>query len=95
MGYTTCDHSEDHIRRDVFNLINLERDRQDMKWGSQRHLSDQKWAVILGEEYGEACKEVLEVNDAKLFTELVQVAAVVTCWLEALIVKRRNCGDGI
>lgn len=68
----------------VLKDISLERDFQDSKWGCQRHLSLETWMTILGEEYGEACKEVLEVNEKKLYKELVQVAAVSIAILEAI-----------
>ncbi|MFQ5516392.1 MAG: hypothetical protein ACE5E8_02360 [Acidimicrobiia bacterium] len=40
-------------------LINSERYRQEAKWGQQHH-SPMEWIGILGEEYGEACRAVLE-----------------------------------
>ena len=71
-------------RADVYAAIDAERDRQDVKWGSQRDLDDRLWSTVLMEEVGEAAKEVLERRRDKLFAELVQVAAVAVCWLEAL-----------
>lgn len=54
-------------------------------------LSHSERLAILGEEYGEACHEVNEgigagrsVNQAKLWDELVETAAVCIAWLEAI-----------
>lgn len=73
----------------IYILINRERDRQDAKWGPQRDNTLPEWATILGEEYGEACQEVLRVHfgeksKSELIAELVQVAAVAVVWLEQL-----------
>jgi hypothetical protein len=44
---------------------------------------------VLGEEFGEVCKALVEIRDSKaveadLRAELVQVAAVAVAWLEAI-----------
>lgn len=51
-------------------------------------------ATVLGEEYGEVCRAVLErgytdgqadgIGDPELRAELVQVAAVAVAWVEAI-----------
>lgn len=65
--------------------IARERERQDAKWGSQRRNPSLYWLGILMEEVGETAREVIEaVASASLRRELVQVAAVAVCWLEAL-----------
>ena len=75
--------------------IVLERQRQNAKWGVQRH-SWPEWMTVLGEEYGEACQAALrlrfgEDNDQRdrylsrlehLRTELVQIAAVAVAIIE-------------
>lgn len=61
--------------------------RQDKKWGSQRDLAPEMWMTILMEEVGEVAKEVLEQDDEKLETELIQCAAVIVNWLRS---KRLN-----
>lgn len=73
-------------REDIYEAITTERTRQDRKWGSQSHHSGEKWATILGEEYGEVCKAVLERGccDDEIKEELIQVAAVAVCWLECM-----------
>lgn len=52
-------------------------------------LSFYKWATILGEEYGEVCKEVFESEHMKDLTavsrlrkELIEVAAVAIACIE-------------
>jgi len=62
------------------NLIEIERNAQDEKWGEQKH-SDEKWLAILLEELGEAAKSVLEKNNAELLEEVVQVGAVLQNWV--------------
>jgi hypothetical protein len=40
--------------------IRHERFAQDEKWGNQAHKPNGTWLAILGEEYGEVAKELLE-----------------------------------
>lgn len=68
----------------IYEQIAAERKWQDARWGSQRMLSDFKWVCILGEEVGEVHRAILEQDIKNLQQELVQVAAVAVCWLEAL-----------
>ena len=69
------------ITKDAFNdLIQMERNAQDEKWGEQCH-TDEMWLTILLEEIGEAAKAVLEENDEALLVEVVQVAAVLENWV--------------
>ena len=80
----------------VLDAIKAERARQDRKWGAVNTRKDEleRWMVILGEEYGEACRCVLEVHPLqqqipgdwmfKLRKELIQVAAVAVALLEKL-----------
>lgn len=64
------------ITKKAFNdLIQIERNAQDEKWGPQHH-SDEKWLAILMEEVGEAAKAILEKDEASLFTGVVQIGAV-------------------
>jgi hypothetical protein len=86
---------KDLILSKVIHDIRDERQEQDEKWGEQNH-SDLKWLSILGEEFGEVCKEVTEDNPAKerikssldcqkdLKKELIQTCAVCVAWLEAI-----------
>ena len=67
----------------IFNLINQERDLQDVKWGAlPRYLSDMVWLTILMEEVGECAKAILMRDWSNLKLEIIQVAAVAIAWLE-------------
>ena len=80
-------------------LVDAERSRQDAKWGEQNH-APEKWASILGEEYGEYCQAVNETifdngpEERKkggydnLLKELTQVAAVAIAHMECLMRNR-------
>lgn len=79
----------------IFSEIRAELDRQDEKWGEQNH-DDGIWALILGEEFGEACMAALEYEfgDSEdptkhLEEELIQVAAVAIAWVENI--RSRRC----
>ena len=74
--------------KDVFEEIRQERFMQIEKWGHQRH-PDLYWLGILGEEFGEVSKEVIEAqSDEFLRKEIVQTAAVCVAWLEYLHERR-------
>jgi hypothetical protein len=45
----------------VLTDVRTERSRQDNLWGVQNHDSG-IWALILGEEFGEACQAALDVR---------------------------------
>jgi len=72
--------------------ITAERQRQNEKWGEQRH-PPLLWLSILGEEYGEACAAANEAHFdgyarsgdwSDYRKELIQVAAVAVAALESL-----------
>ncbi len=86
-------------RADVYAEISMERNRQErlVRDGRFRHtlastsLTNEVKVAVLGEEFGEVCRAVLQlrkyVNDttaADLKTELIHVAAVAVAWLECL-----------
>lgn len=71
------------MMRKVLGDVAKERKRQDAKWGQQNH-DPHMWMVILGEEFGEACKEAYEGSLRKLRTELIQTAAVAVAAVECL-----------
>jgi hypothetical protein len=69
-----------------------ERLRQDRKWGEQNHINLQ-WNIILGEEYGEVQKALVEdefrglsvaSRSDEIREELVQTAAVALAWIECI-----------
>lgn len=74
--------------------VGVERYRQESLVGSKfvsscattgaDAMHDADRLAVLAEEFGEAAREVVECDRAKLRTELVQVAAVAVAWIEAL-----------
>jgi len=63
-----------------------ERAKQVEKWGEERHTFS-GWVAILGEEFGEVCKEVGDTMyscypDSNYRHELIQVAAVAMKMIE-------------
>lgn len=68
----------------ILQKVVAERGRQDVKWGSQRQLSHDRWNTILTEEVGEVANAILEKDIHNLKVELVQVAAVCIAFAEAL-----------
>lgn len=67
----------------ILDEIKAERQRQDAKWGEQNH-SPTNWIPILGEEFGEACKAILEKDLNNYREELIQIAAVAVSMIESL-----------
>lgn len=75
------------VRRQALCDVDVERDRQDAKWGGIPGLDrrdDHTYAAVLGEEFGEVCKAWLERDVAALREELIQVAAVAVAWVEEI-----------
>lgn len=68
----------------VMRKVVAEREKQDSKWGSQRHLTRERWLAILVEEVGEVAEAILEDDSEGLRKELIQVAAVAIAFVEAL-----------
>ena len=78
------------IRQAEFlNAIADERARQDAKWG-QNFVPLDRMVTILGEEFGEACRALLEQDWVNLDEELVQVAAVCSKFFELATVSERR-----
>ena len=66
------------------DLIMSERLAQNAKWGEQNH-DDYTWLAILTEEVGEAAQAMLQEQGVeRVREELVQSAAVIVAWLEAM-----------
>lgn len=68
--------------------IKDEREKQDRKWGVQRH-DDKTWLAILMEEVGEIAMTLLDNEDkghpeCLRNKEIIQVAAVCVAWMEGL-----------
>lgn len=96
--YLTAKESLEELRRiSPYNLIKMERIKQEAKFGIQNH-DDFRWLAILGEEFGEVSKAVCEqlqdnytadALEENLETELIQVAAVCVSWVECMR-RRKN-----
>ena len=85
--------------RAIHEEIIEERRRQDSKWGTGNILwrSVEAGIPVLVEEVGEVCKAVLEKNRSQCRTELIHVAAVAVCMIEALarsatLTERKDTG---
>ena len=74
-------------KREILQNINIERTRQDEKWGFPQINSLPEWGIILGEEVGEAMKEMNEIrfrdkDYENRIAELIQLAAVAVAIIE-------------
>lgn len=58
--------------------------RQLELWDEQNH-TDFYWLGILGEEFGEVAKALIENEPVVLEKELFEVAAVALLWLECIV----------
>jgi hypothetical protein len=82
---TLPEHRRDASRTRIFYDIRAEATRQDERFGPERCLSALLWQCVLGEEYGEVCRAVLERDPGPhLREELVQLAAVATQLIDAI-----------
>lgn len=84
------------LQNQIFMMVRKERNRQDKKWGVQRHAFT-TWMAILGEEYGESCQATMKESFATkdtdqddLLSELVQTAAVAIAAAEQVLEERDN-----
>ena len=77
-------------RANLLREVSIERDRQEMKFGAKgrtcasREMPEGEKYLVLGEEFGEVGRAVLEGDREGLLQELIQVAAVAVAWAEAL-----------
>jgi hypothetical protein len=76
----------------TLTAVKIQRVKQLNKWGTQDH-NPKMWVAILGEEYGEVCKEVAETHvkdfDPVAYREeCLHVAAVALAMVQ-------NLDDGI
>ena len=73
---------------DLIHEVGMERDRQNMKWGTRFAGRDPNtWLAILLEEVGEVAEEI---DPEALVVELVQVAAVALSWAEHVPTQGRT-----
>jgi NTP pyrophosphatase (non-canonical NTP hydrolase) len=86
----------EQIKMQVLSAVNAERERQDAKWGIQRH-SYGEWLKILVEEVGEVAqamqKDSVSYKDSDaddLYEELIHVAAVSVAIAEQVLEEREK-----
>lgn len=71
------------LRNDIFSLITEERNKQKQKFGDEPEATRDGLLRILGEEFGEICKEVNQRKSRQAIDkEVLQLAAVCVAWLE-------------
>lgn len=86
----------ERARDKVIRMIHAERDRQDTKFGwigePKTILPSQdlwKKLAVVGEEFGEVAKAILEGDPIEhLHEELIQVAACCVAWVEADLTRK-------
>lgn len=76
-------------RLEVFNRLNLHRERMDNRWGPESInlvATDKPKTIVtlLAEEVGEVARAVLENDDENLIAELLDVMQICCAWLEAM-----------
>jgi len=92
MGYINCDRN--HVEDYLLCEVEYEIESSNKKFGEQNH-SPAEWLAILGEEFGEAAKEVVEASASKslinkttryknLRKELIQTACVALKMVQSL-----------
>lgn len=76
MSSTSLERETVDLAENIYVLAGRELARQYAKWGDQNH-DPTYWLGILGEEFGEVCKAVIERREPDdVIRELVQVIAV-------------------
>jgi hypothetical protein len=85
--------------REAVGLVANERREQEKKWGgsagdcSNPDTPHLRRLAILGEEYGEYAKSILDEDENGMLEEIVQVTAVGCAIIEGMLAKRR--ADGV
>ena len=81
---------------EIFREVVDERLRQNAKWGDRNNdpdADDNFWLKVLGEEFGEVCKTMLDNDPDELRKELIQVTAVAVAWLEKIATNEQNAEE--
>lgn len=96
-NFLTSDNKQSLYSEKTFSILHkvaMERKNQDLIWNREPGNWNDNNLVklsVLGEEFGEVCKSLLEKEQLyKLQQELVQVAAVAVAWAEDLESKLKN-----
>lgn len=92
---------DEGLSDDALDMIAAEDISQREKWGTQNH-SPEKWYVILGEEFGELGKAILEGKRGDVEKEAIQVATLglKIAWMmrknrEAATTRYKNIRDNL
>tara|TARA_Y100001973_G_C5064318_1_gene264309 strand:+ start:41 stop:310 length:270 start_codon:yes stop_codon:yes gene_type:complete len=73
----------------VLEAVVAERERQEKVHGIQNH-ANHFWNVLTTKHGGDVAKQIQEQNESKLFIEVVQQAAVLFAWAEALHLNNKD-----
>lgn len=83
------------IQEKIIEKVLEERNRQDKKWGEQKHTAH-VWGTIIGEEYGEMCKAINEFGfnptrktEDDIYKEAIHTMASCMAMLECIERARR------
>lgn len=78
-----------NLQKLFFDAVHNERQRQERLWGNDQspdgdsgRVFREKFVAILGEEFGEVCKALLEGDEQHAVKEMVEVAAVCCRYFE-------------
>lgn len=73
LGSTKLDYIGRKKLDDLLQEVFAERDRQEAKWGEQKH-KPAMWAAILAEEFGEAVDEIKESSSIDIDRLLTSIS---------------------
>lgn len=73
----------------VLEAVVAERERQEKVYGVQNHANN-FWNVLTTKHIGDISRRIQEQDDNKLFIELVQTAAVLFAWAEAMHLNNKK-----
>ena len=94
-GYDPLTYDDKSGRYHDYSMARIHKEvqRQVELWGDQSRHDNLFWLGILMEEVGESAKAIIETsrdtdNLDHLIEEVVQVAAVATSWIDALMINK-------
>lgn len=74
----------------AIRMVLEEEVRQEQLWGKIRNLHPELWMLILGEEYGEAQKAILQGDVANYLEELTHTTAVGLAAITDFLYQEKN-----
>jgi len=83
------------INTKVLSWLSLELEKQDEKWGEDRHQENYTWLAIALEELGESSQAILHDNyggehAGTIKKELIQLTCVCLQWLNDIEIQERG-----